>query len=427
MIGFEEYIDLLRQLIAVPSFSREEGAASDVMEAWLRAHQVDAYGAQYPLRRDGNNLILEQEGRGDGRPVLLLNAHIDTVRPVASYTRDPFAASLEGDVLYGLGSNDDGGALIALLAAYLELIAKPQPYRLVYAATAEEEVCGREGIERVLPSLGPVTLGIIGEPTRMQMAVAERGLMVLDCTAFGKSGHAARGEGVNAIYAALPAIEWFRSYVFPKVSPWLGPVGMSVTMIQAGTQHNVVPDSCSFVVDVRPNGMYANEELLALIQAALPDIEIRARSTRLQSSSIARGASISFAGEMHFTADSGGSSFASISTHACSGGDPALLGGRGRKAEAGETAAARVCAAQKPSSAPAPGAPEHPVVQRGLSLGLEAFGSPTCSNQTLCPFPTLKIGPGDSARSHTADEFIRLSEIREGIDIFVRLLDQLEI
>ena len=358
MIGFEEYIDLLRQLIAVPSFSREEGAACDVMEAWLRAHQVDAYGAQYPLRRDGNNLILEQEGRGDGRPVLLLNAHIDTVRPVASYTRDPFAASLEGDVLYGLGSNDDGGALIALLAAYLELMAKPQPYRLVYAATAEEEVCGREGIERILPSLGPVALGIIGEPTRMQMAVAERGLMVLDCTAFGKSGHAARGEGVNAIYAALPAIEWFRSFVFPKVSPWLGPVGMNVTMIQAGTQHNVVPDSCSFVVDVRPNGMYTNEELLSLIRAALPDIDIRARSTRLGSSHL----------------DSG-----------------------------------------------------HPVVQRGLALGLEAFGSPTCSNQTLCPFPTLKIGPGDSARSHTADEFIRLSEIRDGIGIFVRLLDQLQI
>ena len=358
MIGFEEFIDLLRQMIAVPSFSREEGAACDVMEAWLRAHQVDAYGAQYPLRRDGNNLILEEKGRGDGRPVLLLNAHIDTVRPVASYTRDPFAASLEGDVLYGLGSNDDGGSLVALLAAYLELVAKPQPYRLVYAATAEEEVCGREGIERILPSLGPLALGVIGEPTRMQMAVAERGLMVLDCTAFGKSGHAARGEGVNAIYAALPAIDWFRSFVFPKVSPWLGPVGMSVTMIQAGTQHNVVPDSCSFVVDVRPNGMYSNEELLALIQAAVPSVEVRARSTRLGSS--------------HLDAT-------------------------------------------------------HPVIRRGLSLGLEAFGSPTCSNQTLCPFPTLKIGPGDSARSHTADEFIRLSEIREGIGIFVRLLDQLEL
>ena len=358
MIAFEEYIDLLSQLIAVPSFSREEGPACDVLEAWMAAHGVDAYGAQYPLRRDGNNLILEEKGRGDGRPLLLLNAHIDTVRPVASYTRDPFAATLEGDVLYGLGSNDDGGSLVSLLAAYLELVQKPQPYRLVFAATSEEEVCGREGIERILPSLGPVALGIIGEPTRMQMAVAERGLMVLDCVAHGKSGHAARGEGVNAIYEALPAIEWFRSYLFPKVSPWLGPVGMNVTIVQAGTQHNVVPDACSFVVDVRPNGMYANEELLALIQAALPAIDIRARSTRLGSSHLPEG---------------------------------------------------------------------HAVVSRGLSLGLSAFGSPTCSNQTLCPFPTLKIGPGDSARSHTADEFIRLSEIRAGIDIFVRLLDQLEI
>ena len=358
MIGFEEYIDLLRQLIAVPSFSREEGAACDVLEAWMLSHAVDSFGTQYPLRRDGNNLILEEKGRGDGRPLLLLNAHIDTVRPVASYTRDPFAATLEGDCLYGLGSNDDGGSLVSLLAAYLELVQKPQPYRLVFAATAEEEVCGREGIERILPSLGPVALGIIGEPTRMQMAVAERGLMVLDCTAVGKSGHAARGEGVNAIYEALPAIEWFRSFVFPKVSPWLGPVGMSVTMIQAGTQHNVVPDTCTFVVDVRPNGMYANPELLSLIQAAQPSIDIRARSTRLGSSHLPEG---------------------------------------------------------------------HAVVSRGLSLGLSAFGSPTCSNQTLCPFPTLKIGPGDSARSHTADEFIRLSEIRAGIDIFVRLLDQLEI
>jgi acetylornithine deacetylase len=358
MIAFESYIELLSQLIAVPSFSREEGPACDVQEAWMAAQGVDAYGSQYPLRREGNNLILEEKGRGDGRPVLLLNAHIDTVRPAASYTRDPFKASLEGDCLYGLGSNDDGGSLIALLAAYLELVQKPQPYRLIYAATSEEEVCGREGIERILPSLGTVALGIIGEPTKMQMAVAERGLMVLDCVARGKSGHAARGEGVNAIYGALPAIEWFRSYVFPKVSPWLGPVGMNVTMIQAGTQHNVVPDACSFVVDVRPNGMYANEELLALIQAALPSIEIRARSTRLGSSHLPE------------------------------------------------------------SSA---------VVRRGLSLGLEAFGSPTCSNQTLCPFPTLKIGPGDSARSHTADEYILLSEIRRGIDLYVALLDGLDI
>ena len=358
MIAFEDYIDLLSQLIATPSFSREETAACDRMEAWLRAHEVDRYGSQYPLRRIGNNLILEEQGRGDGRPVLLLNAHIDTVRPAASYTRDPFQPSLEDGWLYGLGSNDDGGSLVALLATFLQLIQKPQPYRLIYSATAAEAVCGREGMDTVLPELGPIALGIIGEPTKMQMAVAERGLMVLDCTARGKSGHAARGEGINAIYAALPAIEWFRTYRFPRVSPWLGPVGMNVTMVQAGTQHNVVPDACTFVVDVRPNGLYANEELLSLIQAAQPSIEIRARSTRLQSSCIDQSS---------------------------------------------------------------------PVVRRGLSLGLEAFGSPTCSNQTLCPFPTLKIGPGDSARSHTADEYIGIEEIRRGIEVYVALLDGLDI
>ena len=358
MIAFEEYIDLLSQLIATPSFSREEAAACDLMEAWLRAHAAESFGNQYPLRRIGNNLILEEQGRGDGRPVLLLNAHIDTVKPASSYTRDPFAPTREGNWLYGLGSNDDGGSLVALLAAFLTLIQKPQPYRLIYSATAAEEVCGREGMDEILPELGPVALGIIGEPTRMQMAVAERGLMVLDCTARGKSGHAARHEGINAIYEALPAIEWFRTYQFPKVSPWLGPVGMNVTMIQSGTQHNVVPDACTFVVDVRPNGLYANEELLALIQAALPTIEIRARSTRLQSSCIESSS---------------------------------------------------------------------PVVRRGLALGLEAFGSPTCSNQVLCSFPTLKIGPGDSARSHTADEYIGLDEIERGIEVYTALLDGLDI
>lgn len=408
MIAFEEYIDLLSQLIATPSFSRDETAACDRMEAWLRAHGADGYGVQYPLRRIGNNLILEEQGRGDGRPVLLLNAHIDTVKPAASYTRDPFAPTREGNWLYGLGSNDDGGSLVALLATFLTLVQKPQSYRLIYSATAAEEVCGREGMDEVLPELGPVALGIIGEPTKMQMAVAERGLMVLDCTARGKSGHAARNEGINAIYEALPAIEWFRTYRFPKVSPWLGPVGMNVTMIQAGTQHNVVPDACTFVVDVRPNGMYTNAELLALIQQALPSIDIKARSTRLGSSHIARGSC---------------ESFASISTRACSGRGPASAG----KAEAVRPEAGETDTASIGGEGSAPGAGEHPVVRRGLALGLEAFGSPTCSNQTLCPFPTLKIGPGDSARSHTADEYIGLDEIARGIEVYTALLDGLDI
>lgn len=355
MIAFGQYIDLLRRMIAIPAFSREEAAVCDCIWDWMQEHGVDAIGEQYPMRRDADNIILEQKGRGDGRPVILLNAHIDTVRPVASYTRDPFDPAVEGDILYGLGSNDDGGSLISLLAAYLELVRTEQSYRLIFAATSEEEVCGREGIERIIPSLGPIALGVIGEPTRMQMAVAEKGLMVLDCTATGRSGHAARNEGINAIYQALQSIDWFRTWEFPKLSPYLGPVKMTVTMINSGTQHNVVPDKCTFVVDVRPNGMYTNPELLELIRASVP-CEVNARSTRLNSSHISE---------------------------------------------------------------------DHPIVRKGLSMGLEAFGSPTCSNQTLCNFTTIKIGPGDSSRSHTADEYIRLSEIRDGIGIFVKLLDKL--
>lgn len=342
-------------MIAIPSFSREETAVCDFMEEWMRSRSLDSIGEQYPIRRIGNNLILEQKGRGDGRPVLLLNGHIDTVKPAASYTRDPFEATVEDDVLWGLGSNDDGGSVVSLLAAYLRLVETKQPYRLVYAATAEEEVCGTGGIEKIFPEVGEIALGVVGEPTKMQMAIAERGLMVLDCTAVGKSGHAARNEGVNAIYEALTSIEWFRTWQFPRVSDYLGPVKTTVTMVNAGTQHNVVPDKCTFVVDVRPNGMYSNIELLNLIKEAVP-CEVKERSTRLNSSHID---------------------------------------------------------------------PDHPVVKRGLDLGLTAFGSPTCSNQTLCPFTTIKIGPGDSARSHTADEYIRISEIREGIDIYIKLLDNL--
>lgn len=355
MIAFEEFISLLQGMIAIPSFSREETAVCDFMEEWMRSRSLDSIGEQYPIRRIGNNLILEQKGRGDGRPVLLLNGHIDTVKPAASYTRDPFEATVEDDVLWGLGSNDDGGSVVSLLAAYLRLVETKQPYRLVYAATAEEEVCGTGGIEKIFPEVGEIALGVVGEPTKMQMAIAERGLMVLDCTAVGKSGHAARNEGVNAIYEALTSIEWFRTWQFPRVSDYLGPVKTTVTMVNAGTQHNVVPDKCTFVVDVRPNGMYSNIELLNLIKEAVP-CEVKERSTRLNSSHID---------------------------------------------------------------------PDHPVVKRGLDLGLTAFGSPTCSNQTLCPFTTIKIGPGDSARSHTADEYIRISEIREGIDIYIKLLDNL--
>ena len=344
-------IELLKSLISIPSFSREEGAACDFLEKWMRAQGLD-------VRRKGNNLWVEQPGRGDGRPVILLNAHIDTVRPAAGYTRDPFTPFLEGDKLYGLGSNDDGGSLIALLATFMELSKHPQPCRFIFSATAEEEVCGANGIESILDDIGPFDLGIIGEPTQMQMAVAERGLMVLDCTAHGRSGHAARGEGINALYEAMKDIEWFRTYHFSKVSDYLGEVKITATMIQCGTQHNVVPDRCTFVVDVRPNGMYTNQEILAEIQSHVR-CDVVPRSLRHSSSHIALS---------------------------------------------------------------------HPVVQRGLSLGLTAFGSPTTSNQTVLPsYTTLKIGPGDSARSHTADEYIRISEIQQGKEIYFKLLNNLKI
>lgn len=341
-------IGLLSGLISIPSFSREEGAACDYLQKWLADNGFE------DVRRVGNNLWMESEAPG-GKPTILLNAHIDTVRPAGGYSRDPFTPSVEDGRLNGLGSNDDGGSLVALLEAYKHLSSRPQPYRLVFSATAEEEVCGKGGFDLLLPEIGPVDFGVIGEPTGMNMAVAERGLMVLDCVAKGKSGHAAREEGINSIYLALKDIDWFRSYRFPKVSEYLGPVKMSVTMIAAGTQHNVVPDKCSFVVDVRPNGMYSNPELLDLIKGAV-DCEVKERSTRIGSSSLPT---------------------------------------------------------------------DHPAVVRGLSLGLQPFGSPTTSNQALCPFPTLKIGPGDSSRSHAPDEFICIDEINNGVATYIALLDDL--
>ena len=336
-------------MVAIPSFSREEGEVADFIQGWMEAQGLQP-------QRKGANLWLDADP-GSDKPVLLLNAHIDTVKPAASYTRDPFVPTEEDGRIWGLGTNDDGASAVALLGAYIELSRKPQPYHLIYSATAEEEVCGRNGIELILPELPPVALGVMGEPTGMQMAVAEKGLMVLDCTAHGVSGHAARNEGVNAIYEALVDIDWFRNHQFEKVSPYLGPVKMTVSMIQAGTQHNVVPDTCTFVVDVRPNGMYSNVELLGLIKDAVK-CDVKERSTRLNSSHI------------------------DIS---------------------------------------------HPVVQRGLSLGLEAFGSPTTSNQTVVSFTTIKIGPGQSSRSHTADEYIEIQEITSAIETYVSLLDGLEI
>lgn len=348
-MDYKQYTDdavaLLRQLIGTPSVSRDEAAAADLMERQMHHWQL-------PVRRIGNNLLVGDTPDA-AKPTLLLCAHIDTVKPVGSWTRDPFQPTLEGDVLYGLGANDCGGGLVSLLQAYRILRARTLKYNMLYLATAEEEVSGAGGFSLALPELPPVDVAIVGEPTGMQPATAEKGLMVIDGTAHGKSGHAARGEGVNAIYEALDDLLWLRDYRFGKVSPLLGPTLMSVTVVGAGTQHNVVPDECRFVIDVRTNEYYRNEYLFAFLQRHVKS-ELRARSFRLSSSMIAM---------------------------------------------------------------------DHPLVRRCLDMGMKPFGSPTLSDQALMPFPSLKLGPGDSARSHSADEFIRVSEIAQAIATYVALID----
>jgi acetylornithine deacetylase len=283
-----------------------------------------------------------------------LNSHHDTVKPNAGYTLDPFSPIEKDGKLYGLGSNDAGGALTSLIATFLYFYEMPNlAYNIVLAATAEEEISGKNGIACILPELGNLEFAIVGEPTLMQLAVAEKGLMVIDCISHGKSGHAAREEGENAIYKAMNDIVWFRTYRFPKVSEWLGKVKMSVTIIQAGTQHNVVPDTCKFTVDVRVTDCYRNEEIIEIIKENVK-CEVVPRSVRLTPSSISMS---------------------------------------------------------------------HPIVQMGLQLGRKPYGSPTTSDQALLNIPSLKLGPGDSARSHTADEFIYLHEIEAGITLYVKMLE----
>lgn len=345
-----ETAELLKQLIATESFSRNEDDAANLMANFLASKGLK-------VNRKGNNVWVHSPQPSEGKKVILFNSHIDTVKPASGYTRNPFSADVEDGKLYGLGSNDAGGPLVSLLAAFLELSKKEQPYHLIYSATAEEEVSGKNGVESILNELGPIDFAIVGEPTQMQMAVAEKGLMVLDCYAHGQSGHAAREEGVNALYKALPDIEWFRNYKFPKVSTMLGPVKMSVTQINCGTQHNVVPDKCHFIVDVRVNERYTNTELLEIIKSSV-ECTVEARSTRINSSHIDAG---------------------------------------------------------------------HPFVLRGTAMGISSYGSPTTSDQALMPFTTIKMGPGDSARSHTADEFIYWDELMAAPSIYVKLLDGLVI
>lgn len=344
-------ISLLKQLITQPSLSREEDKTAGLIFDFLKSE-----GAS-PERK--NNNVWEKSVISESLPTILLNSHHDTVKPSASWTLDPFQPLEKDGKLFGLGSNDAGGALVSMIAAYLALkdIAD-RPYNLILVASAEEEVSGKNGIESILPELGKLDLAIVGEPTLMQMAVAEKGLMVLDCKSTGVSGHAARNEGVNAIYKAMEDIEWFRTFDFPYKSSLLGPVKMSVTQINAGSQHNVVPDLCTYVVDVRSNECYRNEETLQIIRKHVKNSEVTPRSTRINSSFIPL---------------------------------------------------------------------EHPMVQRGISLGLSYYGSPTTSDQALIPCTSIKIGPGDSSRSHTADEYIYIEEIGKGISTYISLLMGLKI
>lgn len=341
-----ESTELLQQLISTSSYSREESGTADLIVAFFSKNQV-------PVERLHNNVWAYNKYYDPEKPTILLNSHHDTVKPNPGYTRDPFAPAVEDGKLYGLGSNDAGGCLVSLIATFLHYYNQPNlNYNLCLLASAEEEVSGSNGVEEAIKHLKAISFAIVGEPTLLDLAIAEKGLMVLDCESIGISGHAAREEGGNAIYKAMDDIAWFRNYRFEKESNYLGPVKMSVTLIQAGSQHNVVPASCTFVVDVRTTDVYSNAEVLAIIESHVQS-NVKARSTRLNSSRIAM---------------------------------------------------------------------EHPIVQSGLALGRAVYGSPTMSDQALIPYPSIKVGPGDSARSHTADEFIFVQEIEDGIHFYIKIL-----
>ena len=345
----EEVIDLLKELIAIQSFSKEEDKTARLIHQFLSAHQVE-------VNLDLNNVWGRNMYFDSEKPTIILNSHHDTVRPNSQWKRDPFTATVEDNILYGLGSNDAGGALVSLLATFLHFYQQPDlNYNLIYAATAEEEISGSSGLEHLLPSLGKLDLGIVGEPTGMDMAVSEKGLVVLDCLVHGKAGHAARSTGTNAITKALKDLEWFDTYEFKLQSKYQGPVKMTITVINAGSQHNVIPEICEFTVDVRTTDQYSNQEVVDLIRHHV-SCEVTPRSLRLNPSGIPE---------------------------------------------------------------------DHPVVVAGEKTGCMLFGSPTSSDQALIKFPSVKIGPGLSERSHTADEHINLDEIRLGIDRYIKILDQL--
>lgn len=345
-----EAIRLLQQLIETPSYSKEEDRTAILLENYILEKGI-------PVNRHLNNVWAINKHFDAAKPSILLNSHHDTVKPNKGYTKDPFKAIIEEDKLFGLGSNDAGGALVSLLATFVHFFHHENlKYNLVFAASAEEEISGMNGIEALLPYLPPISFGIVGEPTLLNLAVAEKGLLVLDCVNYGVAGHAARNEGDNAIYHAIKDMNWFKDHSFAKVSPLLGPVKMSVTSIETENKaHNVVPSVCKFVVDIRVNECYSFEDIISEIKEHVK-CEITPRSLRMRSSSIPL---------------------------------------------------------------------EHPIVKSGLQLGRTTYGSPTTSDKALMPFETLKMGPGDSARSHTADEFIFISEINEGIELYIKLVENI--
>lgn len=349
---FYDAVDLLKSLIAIPSVSRNETAAADYLFNAIK-------GFDLMPQRCGNNIWIADTEYDATRPSILLNAHIDTVKPSASWQHEPFVATEEDERIIGLGANDDGGSLVSLLAAFRIMQSRPRSYNLFFLASAEEEVSGKNGLESVLPLLPKFDFVIVGEPTGMDIAIAEKGLLVFDGVITGVAGHAARNEGVNAIYKAMDAIERLRNYQFPKESQMLGPIKVSVTQIESGTAHNVVPDLCKIVVDVRTTDAFTNKEVVGMLQEAVADVcTLTPRSVRLNPSGISM---------------------------------------------------------------------EHPFVARALTLGAKPFGSPTLSDQALIPYPSVKMGPGDSARSHAAEEYITHDEIRNAIHVYSTLLTGLKI
>jgi acetylornithine deacetylase len=345
----QDAIKLLQSLVQTPSLSKQENETAVILKSYLEKYCDNVQTLQ-------NNIWVKNKCFDINKPTLLLNSHHDTVPANKAYTRNPLDATIEDGKLFGLGSNDAGGCLVSLLATFLFFYEKENlRYNLIFAASAEEELSGTNGMELLYPQLGNIDAAIVGEPTLMQMAIAEKGLLVIDCTVKGKAGHAATDEGDNAIYKAMKDIEWFKNYQFEKISDTLGPIKMSVTIINAGMQHNMIPDVCSFTVDIRINELYSHEEILSVIKENV-SAEIVPRSMRIKSSSIS------------------------------------VL---------------------------------HPLVQSGIVLGREMYGSPTTSDKALMSCPSLKMGPGDSARSHSADEFIYVKEIEKGIDLYIKLLENI--